>query len=66
MLQAYNLFPHLTVLQNITLAPQRVHGLSRADAESQARELLERLGLGGKADDTRTGSAAASSNAPRS
>ncbi|NEE60314.1 amino acid ABC transporter ATP-binding protein [Streptomyces sp. SID8455] len=47
--QAYNLFPHLTVLQNITLAPQRVHGLSRADAESQARELLERLGLGGKA-----------------
>ncbi|MFD3887979.1 amino acid ABC transporter ATP-binding protein [Streptomyces microflavus] len=49
--QAYNLFPHLTVLQNITLAPQRVHGLSRADAESQARELLERLGLGGKAGD---------------
>ncbi|MEE1732893.1 amino acid ABC transporter ATP-binding protein [Streptomyces microflavus] len=49
--QAYNLFPHLTVLQNITLAPQRVHGLSRADAESQARELLERLGLGGKASE---------------
>jgi polar amino acid transport system ATP-binding protein len=49
--QAYNLFPHLTVLQNITLAPQRVHGLSRVDAESQARELLERLGLGGKADE---------------
>ncbi|MEU1323962.1 amino acid ABC transporter ATP-binding protein [Streptomyces microflavus] len=49
--QAYNLFPHLTVLQNITLAPQRVHGLSRADAESQAHELLERLGLGGKADE---------------
>lgn len=49
--QAYNLFPHLTVLQNITLAAQRVHGLSRADAESQARELLERLGLGGKADE---------------
>lgn len=49
--QAYNLFPHLTVLQNITLAPQRVHGLSRTDAESQARELLERLGLGGKADE---------------
>lgn len=47
--QAYNLFPHLTVLQNITLAPQRVHGLSRADAEARARELLERLGLGAKA-----------------
>ncbi len=49
--QAYNLFPHLTVLQNITLAPQRVHGLSRAEAEAQARELLERLGLGAKADE---------------
>ncbi|MFC9028936.1 amino acid ABC transporter ATP-binding protein [Streptomyces arboris] len=49
--QAYNLFPHLTVLQNITLAPQRVHGLSRPEAESQARELLERLGLGAKADE---------------
>ncbi|MFJ9329716.1 amino acid ABC transporter ATP-binding protein [Streptomyces sp. NPDC101230] len=47
--QAYNLFPHLTVLQNITLAPQRVHGLSRADAEARAHELLERLGLGAKA-----------------
>ncbi|MFE2976047.1 amino acid ABC transporter ATP-binding protein [Streptomyces sp. NPDC059258] len=49
--QAYNLFPHLTVLQNITLAPRRVHGLSRAQAEVQARELLERLGLGAKADE---------------
>ncbi|MFF3092953.1 amino acid ABC transporter ATP-binding protein [Streptomyces cyaneofuscatus] len=49
--QAYNLFPHLTVLQNITLAPQRVHGLSRAEAEGRARELLERLGLGAKADE---------------
>ncbi|MGQ4515283.1 ATP-binding cassette domain-containing protein [Streptomyces sp. DW26H14] len=47
--QAYNLFPHLTVLQNITLAPRRVHGLSRAEAEARARELLERLGLGAKA-----------------
>ncbi|MFB8106669.1 amino acid ABC transporter ATP-binding protein [Streptomyces sp. NPDC056007] len=47
--QAYNLFPHLTVLQNITLAPQRVHGLSRPDAEARAHELLERLGLGAKA-----------------
>ncbi|MFB6666942.1 amino acid ABC transporter ATP-binding protein [Streptomyces parvus] len=49
--QAYNLFPHLTVLQNITLAPRRVHGLSRARAETEARELLERLGLGAKADE---------------
>lgn len=47
--QAYNLFPHMTVLENITLAPRRVHGASRAEAETHARELLERLGLGDKA-----------------
>ncbi|MEU3886641.1 amino acid ABC transporter ATP-binding protein [Streptomyces sp. NPDC029041] len=47
--QAYNLFPHMTVLDNITLAPRRVHGVPRAEAEARARELLERLGLGGKA-----------------
>lgn len=47
--QAYNLFPHMTVLENITLAPRRVHGVDRADAEQYARELLERLGLGAKA-----------------
>ncbi|MEU0055187.1 amino acid ABC transporter ATP-binding protein [Streptomyces sp. NPDC006334] len=47
--QAYNLFPHMTVLENITLAPRRVHGVPRAQAEERARELLERLGLGGKA-----------------
>ncbi|MBK3523380.1 MULTISPECIES: amino acid ABC transporter ATP-binding protein [Streptomyces] len=48
--QAYNLFPHMTVLDNITLAPRRVHGVARAEAEERARELLERLGLAGKAD----------------
>ncbi|MEU7423811.1 amino acid ABC transporter ATP-binding protein [Streptomyces sp. NPDC040750] len=48
--QAYNLFPHMTVLDNITLAPRRVHGVSRGDAEERARELLERLGLAGKAE----------------
>ncbi|MFD8522135.1 amino acid ABC transporter ATP-binding protein [Streptomyces capillispiralis] len=47
--QAYNLFPHMTVLENITLAPRRVHGVPRARAEEQARELLERLGLGARA-----------------
>ncbi|MDQ1044553.1 amino acid ABC transporter ATP-binding protein [Streptomyces sp. V4I2] len=47
--QAYNLFPHMTVLENITLAPRRVHGVPRAEAEARARELLERLGLGGRA-----------------
>ncbi|MEV4489241.1 amino acid ABC transporter ATP-binding protein [Micromonospora coxensis] len=48
--QSYNLFPHLTVLQNVTLAPRRVHRRARADAEAQARELLDRVGLGAKAD----------------
>jgi polar amino acid transport system ATP-binding protein len=47
--QAYNLFPHMTVLENITLAPRRVHGVNRAEAEAHARELLDRLGLGAKA-----------------
>ena len=47
--QAYNLFPHMTVLENITLAPRRVHGVDRAEAERYGRELLERLGLGAKA-----------------
>ncbi|MFD5256075.1 amino acid ABC transporter ATP-binding protein [Streptomyces bobili] len=47
--QAYNLFPHMTVLENITLAPRRVHGVARAEAEEHAKGLLERLGLGGKA-----------------
>ncbi|MER8073336.1 amino acid ABC transporter ATP-binding protein [Streptomyces sp. NPDC094034] len=47
--QSYNLFPHMTVLQNITLAPRRVLGVSREEAEARARELLERLGLGDKA-----------------
>jgi polar amino acid transport system ATP-binding protein len=47
--QAYNLFPHMTVLDNITLAPRRVHGMSRVQAEERAGELLERLGLGDKA-----------------
>jgi len=47
--QAYNLFPHMTVLDNLTLAPRKVHGLSRAEAESRARDLLDRFGLGDKA-----------------
>ncbi|MCY7395644.1 MAG: amino acid ABC transporter ATP-binding protein [Nocardioides sp.] len=43
--QAYNLFPHLSVLENCTLSPRRVHGVPRAEAEQRARELLERFGL---------------------
>ncbi|MGC4807377.1 amino acid ABC transporter ATP-binding protein [Micromonospora sp. DT233] len=48
--QSYNLFPHLSVLDNVTLAPVRVHGRARAEAQAQARELLDRVGLGAKAD----------------
>ncbi|WP_232792613.1 amino acid ABC transporter ATP-binding protein [Actinacidiphila yeochonensis] len=47
--QAYNLFPHLTVLENITLAPRRVHRRARAEAEARALELLDRLGLADRA-----------------
>ncbi|WP_035804549.1 amino acid ABC transporter ATP-binding protein [Kitasatospora mediocidica] len=49
--QAYNLFPHLSVLDNITLAPRRVHGVSRKQAEQSARELLDRFGLADKAQE---------------
>jgi polar amino acid transport system ATP-binding protein len=43
--QAYNLFPHLSVLDNCMLAPRKVHGLSRAEAEERARTLLDQFGL---------------------
>ena len=43
--QSYNLFPHMTVLDNITLAPRKVHGTSRQEAEARARELLELFDL---------------------
>ncbi|WBB81341.1 amino acid ABC transporter ATP-binding protein [Micromonospora sp. WMMD882] len=48
--QSYNLFPHLTVLENVTLAPRRVHRRARAEADAQARELLARVGLADRAD----------------
>ncbi len=48
--QAYNLFPHLTVLDNVMLAPRKVHGLSAAHARARATELLEQFGLADKAD----------------
>jgi polar amino acid transport system permease protein len=48
--QNFNLFPHLTVLQNITEAPRVVRATPRAKAEAQARELLARVGLSDKAD----------------
>jgi polar amino acid transport system ATP-binding protein len=43
--QSYNLFPHMTVLRNITLAPVRAAGVARAQAEDEARALLDRFGL---------------------
>ncbi len=49
--QHFNLFPHKTVLQNITLAPVTLKKKSSAEAEAQARVLLERIGLADKADE---------------
>lgn len=47
--QHFNLFPHLSILDNITLAPRLVRGVDRATAEKKAMELLERVGLAEKA-----------------
>jgi polar amino acid transport system ATP-binding protein len=49
--QAYNLFPHMTVLENIMLAPRKVRGVSAREARSAAFELLRRIGLVEKADE---------------
>jgi polar amino acid transport system ATP-binding protein len=49
--QAYNLFPHLTALQNVVLGETRAHGIPRAEAERRGRELLARFGLAGREDD---------------
>ena len=46
--QQFNLFPHLDALANVTLAPVRAHGMSRAEAEARGRELLARFGLEGR------------------
>jgi ABC-type polar amino acid transport system ATPase subunit len=47
--QSFNLFPHMTALENIMLAPRKVKKASRAEAEQSARALLERVGLAAKA-----------------
>ena len=49
--QAYNLFPHLTALQNVMLGERRAHGIARAEAEERGRALLARFGLAGREDD---------------
>jgi polar amino acid transport system ATP-binding protein len=49
--QAYNLFPHMTVMENVTLAPIRARKLSRRDARERGRELLAQIGLEDKADE---------------
>ena len=48
--QSFNLFPHLTVLGNVTIAPRKLRGLSIQDAETAARQLLDKVGLGQKVD----------------
>ena len=49
--QAFNLFPHMTVLENVTLGPVRAGRTGRADARESARELLDRFGLAGREDE---------------
>ncbi|MBR2992516.1 MAG: amino acid ABC transporter ATP-binding protein [Clostridiales bacterium] len=47
--QHFNLFPHLTILRNMTIAPMKLNGLSKEDAEKKALSLLERVGLADRA-----------------
>lgn len=49
--QAFNLFPHMTVIENITLGPRKVHGVSKEAAEETARRLLDQFGLLEEADE---------------
>ena len=64
--QQFNLFPHLTVMNNLTLATRRIRHQRRADAEARAHQLLERVGLTEKAGQHRTSSRAVSSSGSRS
>jgi glutamate transport system ATP-binding protein len=48
--QAFNLFAHKTVLQNVTLGPTKVRGMDKAAAEKRGRELLDRVGIGNQAE----------------
>ena len=48
--QSFNLFPHMSVLDNVTIGPRKVRGIDRKEAEKKALELLARVGLRDKAD----------------
>ena len=48
--QHFNLFPHMTIMKNLTIAPMKLQGRSRQEAEATARELLARVGLADRAD----------------
>jgi ABC-type polar amino acid transport system ATPase subunit len=48
--QSFNLFPHMTVMKNLTIAPEKLLGKSKKEAEATARQLLERVGMPEKAD----------------
>ena len=48
--QLFNLFPHMTILKNLTLAPMKLQGVSKEDAEAEAMRLLKRVGLEDRAD----------------
>ena len=49
--QQFNLFPHLSIMRNLTIAPMMLKGVSKEDAEAKARQLLDRVGLGDRAED---------------
>ena len=49
--QAFNLFPHMSVLENITLSPRKVHDVGKVEADERARELLDQFGLADKVDE---------------
>ena len=51
MFQSFNLFPHMSVIDNVTLGPRKALGLARAEAEARADELLTRFGLADKRDE---------------
>lgn len=61
--QSFNLFPHMSVLGNLTIAQRQVKKRGKAEAEKVAKEMLERVGMGHKADATRATSPAVSSSA---